>query len=48
VGSKGWKRALTKAAVAVSVLGVLFAFAVRQRAHRVEQIRNELRLLEVA
>lgn len=47
MGSKGWKRALTKAAVAVSVLGVLFAFAVRQRAHRVEQIRNELRLLEV-
>ena len=45
--SKGWKRVLTKAAVVASVLGMLSALAVRQRALRVQQIRNELRQLEV-
>jgi hypothetical protein len=47
VASKGSAHVLTKAAVALSVLAMLLAFAVRQRTHRIEQIRNELGQLEV-
>lgn len=45
--SKGWQRWLARAALVIFMLGVLLAFAARQRARRVEQIRNELRQLEV-